>query len=61
MVGLVVGTGWIVDMLFFFFNFNFVWVLMTMVGWGFANDGVGGVVSNFGGWALIIWVFRGGS
>jgi hypothetical protein len=41
--------------------FFFVWVLMPMVGWGFANDGVSGVVSNFGGWALTIWVFGGGS
>ena len=56
MVGLVVSIGWIVAMFFYFF-----WVLTLMVGSGFANDGVGGVVSNFGGWALTIWVFGGGS
>ncbi len=55
MVDLVVSIGWIVAMFFFF------WVLTPMVGSGFANDGVGGVVSNFGGWALTIWVFGGGS
>ncbi|GMY06661.1 hypothetical protein FCV25MIE_01900 [Fagus crenata] len=37
------------------------WVLTPMVGSGFANDGVGGVMSNFGDWALTIWVFGGGS
>ena len=45
----------------FFFFVDFVWVLTLMAGLGFANDGVGGVVSNFGGWALAIWVFGGGS
>ncbi len=46
---------------FFVVVVDFVWMLTPMVGLGFANDGVGGVVSNFGGWALTIWVLGGGS
>ena len=53
------GKLWLCS--FFVVVIDFVWVLTSMVGLGFANDNVGGVVSNFGGWAFTIWVFGGGS